>query len=483
MTSEPIDEKKALAFPGGSILARTGLPSATLSICIVIVLTFVNVFTGSHLAAFLAIPFLISYFVSCWSMMIVNGRVMLAACGLVALLAAIQPGGAAILAAGASRMIFLPSFVALLGLLRAAASASEMIAVAGRHLVNQPPPRRYMALSFGGHFFGVLLNVGGLALLVEMLREANTLEAAGGSHEIVAWRERRMVAAVLRGFAAMPFWSPLGVSFNLLLVSVPGVTWWQCGPTGMLCATGFICLGWAFDQFQRPKGLKARPLVNVPGGALAVAAIVGHVAAVTALTWLAEFALRLPFQTALLVSVPAYAFAWTAAIRRERADPAPVRSAAQIMLRKGVGAFPAYVNEIAVFAASGFLGAALVALVPRESLQAFFLSFTIPPGVFAALLCVSVAFLGFIGLNPMISATLIASAVASADLPGLSKAAIVLSIAAGWACTVVGSSMNSALLMAAAIAGRTPWTVAIRWNGLFAITALFLSVVILIIAV
>jgi hypothetical protein len=83
----------------------------------------------------------------------------------------------------------------------------------------------------------------------------------------------------------------------------------------------------------------------------------------------------------------------------------------------------------------------------------------------------------------MISATLIASAVASADLPGLSKAAIVLSIAAGWACTVVGSSMNSALLMAAAIAGRTPWTVAIRWNGLFAITALFLSVVILIIAV
>ena len=456
------------------------MPGAALFLCVVIGLTFVNVFAGSRLSAFLAVPFLCAYFIACWNRIILNGRMLLGACALVALAAAFHKDSAVIFAAGAARMIYLPSFVALLGLLRAAAGSSPVIAAAGRHLVNQPPARRYAALSFGGHFFGVLLNIGGLALLVETVRDANTLEAAGGSHEIVAWRERRMTTAALRGFAAMPFWSPLGVSFNLLLVSVPGLTWWQCGPTGLVCAAAFIGLGWFFDRLQRPRGIVAPAVTKVPGGALAVASVIGHVAAVTALTWLVEFALALPFQTALLASVPAYAFAWLWTIRRADADPKPSTGAAKIMLRKGVGAFPAYVNEIAVFAASGFLGAVLVALVPRESLQAFFMSFSLPPGVFAALLCVAVAAMGFIGLNPMISATILASAVSSADLPGLPKSAIVLAIAAGWAFTVVGSPVNSALVMTAAIAERKPWTVAVTWNGRFALAALALSAAILV---
>jgi len=249
------------------------------------------------------------------------------------------------------------------------------------------------------------------------------------------------------------------------------------------CTAAFIGLGWFFDRLQRPKGIIAPAVTKVPGGAAAVAAVIGHVTAVTALTWLTEFALNLSFQTALLASVPAYAFAWSFAIRQAQTDPKPLANAAQIMLRKGVGAFPAYVNEIAVFAASGFLGAVLVALVPRETLQTFFMSFSLPPGVFAALLCVAVAAMGFIGLNPMISATILASAVSSAELPGLPNTAVVLAIAAGWACTVVASPVNSALVMTAFIAERSPWTVAVTWNGRFALAALCLSAAILVAAV
>jgi hypothetical protein len=313
-------------------------------------------------------------------------------------------------------------------------------------------------------------------LLVEMVRDANTLEAAGGDPEIVAWRERRMTVAALRGFAAMPFWSPLGVSFNLLLVSIPGLTWWQAGPPGIACATAFIGLGWVFDQFQRPKGLRARPLVKQPGGAQAVAAVVAHVAAVTALTWVVEAALKLPFQTALLVAVPAYAFGWAIGLKAAQADPAPVRSSAAMMIQKGLAAFPSYANEIAVFAASGFLGSVLVALVPREVLQAFFLAVPVPAGILAGLLCIAVAALGFLGLNPMIAATILASAVSSADIPGLPKPAILLAIAAGWACTVVAAPMNSALVMTSALVRRHPWKIAMEWNGLFGLAALCISV-------
>ena len=91
------------------------------------------------------------------------------------------------------------------------------------------------------------------------------------------------------------------------------------------------------------------------------------------------------------IAVPAYAFGWTYGLRIAQADPAPIKNSAAMMLHRGVASFPAYANEIAVFAASGFLGAALVAMVPREALQSFFLAFSMPPGIFAGLLSVSVA--------------------------------------------------------------------------------------------
>jgi hypothetical protein len=482
VTSEPINRRPAVPSPNRLLLNHIAeLPAASLLLSAVIGLTFVDVFTGWRPAAFIATPFLAAYFVQSWRKIILNGRILLLACVAIAAAAATRPVAIETLSAGASRMIYLPAFVALLGLLRAAASASMTIAVAGRHLVNQPPRRRYLALSFGGHFFGILLNIGGLALLVEMVRDANTLEAAGGDPEIVAWRERRMTVAALRGFAAMPFWSPLGVSFNLLLVSIPGLTWWQAGPAGIACAAAFIGLGWVFDQFQRPKGLRARPLVKQPGGAQAVAAVVAHVTAVTALTWLVEAALKLPFQTALLVAVPAYAFGWAIGLRVAQADPAPVRSSAVIMIKNGVAAFPSYANEIAVFAASGFLGSVLVALVPRDALQAFFLASPVPAGILAGLLCIAVAALALLGLNPMIAATILASAASSADIPGLPKSAILLAIASGWACTVVSAPMNSALVMTSALVGRRPWKVAVEWNGLFGLAALCISVAVMVI--
>jgi hypothetical protein len=76
----------------------------------------------------------------------------------------------------------------------------------------------------------------------------------------------------------------------------------------------------------------------------------------------------------------------------------------------------------------------------------------------------------------MIAATILASAVSSADIPGLPKSAILLAIAAGWACTVVAAPMNSALVMTSVLVGRRPWKLAVEWNGLFGLAALCISV-------
>ncbi len=440
-----------------------------------ILLAFVDVFSQWRSAAFIAVPFLIAYFALLWDRIILNGRILLIACGVIAVLAAFSPNAAAVLNSGASRMIYLPAFVATLGLLRAAASASAVIASAGRHLVNQPPSHRYVALSFGGHFFGILLNIGGLALLVEMVRNANTLEAAGGDASIVAWRERRMTVALLRGFACIAFWSPLGVSFNLLLVSVPGVTWAGAAPIGIACTIAFIGLGWVFDRLQSPRVSRPRPRSKEPGGARSVVTVIAHVAAVSLMTWAVEALSHLSFQSALLAAIPAYGLGWAYAISVNRGSRKPVAGSVSLIIDRGFAQFPSYANEVAVFAASGFLGAALIALVPREALQGFFLAFALPPGLMAGFLTLAVAIMGFVGLNPMIGATILASAVASAELPGLPKTAIVLAIAAGWACTVVLSPVNSALVMTAGLVRHSPWEVSVKWNGAFALAALLSS--------
>lgn len=60
------------------------------------------------------------------------------------------------------RMIFLAALMAVLNTLRTAAARAPEVARAGQFLVGQPASRRYVALTMGGHLFGVLINFGGL---------------------------------------------------------------------------------------------------------------------------------------------------------------------------------------------------------------------------------------------------------------------------------------------------------------------------------
>lgn len=458
------------------------LPAASYCLALVTLLTLVDTLIGWRPAAFAAVPVLAAYFVLEWRRLQPNARIMLMVCVALGVVAALRPDALSLLGQAASRMIYLPAFVAMLGLLRAAASASDVIASAGRHLVNQPPNRRYLALSFGGHIFGILFNIGGLALLVDMTKRANTLQAAGGDQRVVDWRERRMTSAILRGFAAIVFWSPLGVAFNMLLTSIPGLSWAETAPIGIACTVAFIGLGWLFDRLQSPRGRAAGQL-SEPRGARAVAAVVGHVALVSAVTGAAEYVLRLPFQVTLLIVVPLYGFGWAFASRLAQHAENPLARSLEVLLENGVKHFPTYANEIAVFAASSFLGVVLIALVPREVLQAFFASLAVPPGVLAALLALSVTTFGLMGINPLITVAILAGAVSSITIPGLSKPALALALAAGWGATVIASPLNSSMVMTAALIGRTPWKIAVEWNGLFAMTALAVSMGVLAVVV
>lgn len=96
------------------------------------------------------------------------------------------------------RMVFLASLLALLGILRVVAAEPPAIAQAGRYLTGQPPVRPYLALASGRNVFGLLINLGGLAILLEKGVRALDHDPAGRDPRIREIKLRRMTVATLR---------------------------------------------------------------------------------------------------------------------------------------------------------------------------------------------------------------------------------------------------------------------------------------------
>ena len=175
-------------------------PLSSLLLSAVVVCALADAVLGLKGAGLVGAPFLLLYMAREWTMLMRAARILIGLCAVLAVLTVVRPDGLPVLMKAASRMIYFPAFVAVLGLLRAAASRSETTAAAGRYLVTQPPSRRYLAMTLGGHFFGILFNIGGLALLIDMIKKANTLETAGGQLWVQELRERHDGPIALVGY-------------------------------------------------------------------------------------------------------------------------------------------------------------------------------------------------------------------------------------------------------------------------------------------
>ncbi|MFC0219058.1 hypothetical protein FHS82_001771 [Pseudochelatococcus lubricantis] len=456
-------------------------PRAAASLCMLLMLPGADAraLFGWDAGAVVAAAFLCGYLILCWRHLLPVVRVLLLVCvGLVAF-TLFRDGGIGTLVRAMGPTTLLPAFLAMLALLRAAAGASRTTFLAGRLLVNQPPARRYASLTLGGHIFGILLNIGGLALLIDMTRRANTLEAGNGDPAIVELRQRRMTLAVMRGFACVALWSPLGLAINLLLAATPQVAWIDVAPWGIAATVGFALLGLLFDHLESPRA--SRPFVRAPDpeGGRALLWMLAHIVALSCLTMIVETFTHLPFQAILINVVPIYAFCWLLAIGRENGGVSPPRFAARVLRNDGVARWPDYANEIGIFSASGLLGILLADLAPRELIEHAFASTALPPGAILGVLASAVIVLGFIGINPMISASILATVMARLELPGLPLTAVVLALAGGWACIVGAGPMVSTLVIVANAIGRSPAEVGLRWNGRFTLAASLIWVAIL----
>ena len=155
---------------------------------------------------------------------------------------------AGVTAAIGSGCLIVALFTALSAIRSAAVTSAEIVET-GRFLARQPPGRRYLALTIGGHLFGLILLYGSIALLGSLATESSRREP---DPEIRRIRTRRMLIAIQRGFAATLCWSPLGFSMVLSTSLVAGARWNDVVLPCLVSAGLLLLGGWALSGVTSP---------------------------------------------------------------------------------------------------------------------------------------------------------------------------------------------------------------------------------------
>lgn len=373
--------------------------------------------------------------------------IVLVAVGIVAVTCAPDPLGAWI--AAWRRGAAYAAFFLALGALRLAAQRSTVIRRCGAQLLGQPPGRRYLAMTAGGHLFSIILSYGAIDLLGAMLVDAHA-RARG-----------RMMLAAYRGFGTMNCWSPLNIMTAVVSAAVPGANLWPLLPAGFAVAMLMLGIGVWLDrrlpmveETTRPS--RERWTIHF--------AVVGLVALVSALAWAVGHYFSVGLSTGVTAAVPAVALVWAAVQTRGKIWPRLVEFHA---------AAPGFRGEAGVLAAGGFLGVALGAALPIGGLAPWLA--VLPPVVVPLLVPLILLATGLVGLNPIAIVAVIGAALPDPAALGVAPSVLAFACMLGWGVGVGMTPMSASAIATARWSDSDPVTVTTVWNRDFTMLALVLA--------
>ncbi len=367
----------------------------------------------------------------------------------------------AVAARGLAVAAFIAAFFSALATLRNAADSSPAIRECGRFLSQQPPGRRYLALTAGGQLFALLLNYGAIALLGS-LAMSNAREEK--NPEVRDIRIRRMLLAVQRGFISTLAWSPLSFAVAISTALVPGTSWpnalLPCLVNGLIVAG----IGWAMDTIFKPRLTGPRPPRQAPEGSwalvlpllLLLGVLVVLVGGANALTGVRVVGL-------VIVIVPVLSLVWIGIQNPVRPLAAVGQRARDYMVRE----LPAYRGELVLLMMAGYIGTVgahyLLPLVEATGVDLA----AVPAWVILVALVWVIPLAGQLAMNPILAVSLMVPLLPTAAEMGVSPAALVVAITAGWTLSGACSPYTATTLLIGSFGGVSAAHVGLRWNGAY----------------
>lgn len=383
---------------------------------------------------------------------------------LVGIAALTAPDWVLIIETALDKGAFVAAFFVSLACLRTAAETSPTIESCGRFLADQRPGRRYLALTMGGHLFGLMLNYGAITLLGSLSESALRREADA---EIRAIRKKRMLLAVQRGFISILCWSPLSFSLAITTSIIPGATW--AGSVGycLVSAALLMALGWALDTVFKPKLTRPPPERPPPEGSWAsLLPLLGLLALLMALVGGLSVVTGVRAVAAVMMVAPVLSFGWIWLQSRDN-KAGTLGFVGRRAVRYVVHDLDDYSGELVLLimaATIGALGASLLGpVVARAGVD-----FTAVPGWIVVVALVWLApVAGQLGMNPILSVSLIAPLLPAPSVLGVPPAAVIVALTAGWALGGASSPFTATTLLVGAFGRVSARHVGLKWNGPF----------------
>ena len=363
---------------------------------------------------------------------------------------------------------FVAAFFSALASLRSAAGTSHDIRRCGRFLAEQPPGRRYLALTAGGHLFGIMLLYGAITLLGSLAEASARSEP---SEEIRRVRTRRMLLAIQRGFIATLSWSPLTFSMAITSSIVEGASWGGVVAYGLVSSIILAGTGWAIDTIFKPKLTVPRPVRGRTDNHWEkLAPLLVLLVVLMGLVGLLHFVTGLKTVSAVMLVVPFLSAGWILLQGRGswRLRGAYLGRRSKKFLESELAV---YRPELVLLIMAGFIGTLGAGLLAPWLAESGFSLSAVPVWLLLLGLLWMVPITGQIGMNPILAVSLIAPLIPSAAAFGISPNMIVLAITAGWALSGASSPYTATTLMVGAIGKVSALHVGWRWNGYYTLVS------------
>lgn len=376
------------------------------------------------------------------------------------------------LLSGFSTAAFIAVFFAALTSLKFVAETSPSIQNCGRFLSQQPPGRRYIALTIGGQLFGLLLNYGSISLLGSMTVVNASLER---NEEIRNHRIRRMLLAIQRGFISTLPWSPLSFAVAIPTSLIPGSSWALCVLPGLVNGAILAGTGWLLDSLFKPKLSSPVPARQpVSGSWFSILPLVFLLFVLVSLLGTAYLLTGIRILALVMVLVPLLSMAW---ILVQSLHDHPVQQLARRSTDYLMNQLSGFRSEMVLLMMAGYIGTVASPLLGSLMVLLHIDPGSLPGWAVLVILVWFIPLVGQIGMNPILAVALISPVIPEASQLGVSPTALVVSLTAGWILSGVSSPFTATTMLVGNFAGISSSQVGQKWNGVYTIVcALILSV-------
>lgn len=331
--------------------------------------------------------------------------------------------------------------------------------------IQQSPRRsRYWRLSLSSQFFGGLLGLAGIAMMME----------TAARHDRDDRREQlSSFCAIARGYSALSLWSPLYSNVSIVLGLYAGASWTGMLPMALGVTVLFIVLGTSMDRVTRrgQPPAEEEPAYRVrdlwrSGAPLAIA-ILCFMALLIALS----HGLHWPITAVIVAITPLGAWLINACLGQHNSKG--LVTGARVVWADMAG-FRGMAGEVMMFLASGCAGTVIANAIPE--------AWTAQIGTWVAgapvLACFALSAL-IVGLcaaaiHPMLCAVIVGTSLDPTTL-GLPLPVHLTALLVGWGLAITITPFSVLSLMASRWSGLPVLTISLRANGGFVMLALLVS--------